>query len=112
MPRFTPDFQEYIQEKKNIYDNLIKFLESIDNNEENFKKLYNNISLQEQDEPQENLEEFLQLIVSIINNHHRSESFFNKIFQIIDYYGDQIKRTFKNIKIFNIFASNKKLLLS
>ena len=102
---------EYIQEKKEIYENLMNFLENNDNNEKYFKKIINDISKQQHEEPQEKLGKFLQLLVNVANNIHRSQSLFNKIFQIIEYYEDQIKQTFSNITIFNTFQSNKKLLL-
>ena len=105
------EIQKYIQEKKQNYDNLMKFLENIDNNEEDFQNLIKTISDQKQGELQENLENFLQLITDIANNYRRDETLFTKIFQIIEYYESQIKQTFSNIERFNIFESNKKLLL-
>ena len=105
------EIQEYIKEKKEIYDNLKKFLESIENTEQDFENLIKIISEQKQEETQAALTKFLQLIANIGNNCHRDESLFKKIFKLIEYYTEQIKQTFSNNEIFNIFGSNKKILL-
>ena len=102
------DCHNYIEEKKKIYDNLMKFLEDDEGNTSNFKLLINEISQQQQDDPDETLDKFLDLIISIADNIHRNESVFDKIYQIIEHYESQIKQTMSNMEIFNKFSQNKK----
>ena len=52
-----------------------------------------------------------RLIVTFANYHKRSPFFFNKIEQIILIFQVEMKNYFSNREIFNIFKSNKRLLL-
>ena len=54
---------------------------------------------------------FLHLILKISNNYHCKRAFFNKIERIFLYYKDQITTNLTNFEIFNIFKSNKRILL-
>ena len=107
--------EKYIEEKKEIYDILMLFIENTENDtyEKDCLSLIDNIFHQSQEEEElgEKIEQFFQLIVNIANNHHREKTFFNKIYQIIENYQYQIKQTFSNRRIFDIFKSNKKILL-
>lgn len=105
------EMRECIQEKKNIYCNLIKFLENCDDSEEYFQNIIQIISQQKQEESSEKLDEILQIIINLANNCHCTETFNKNIIRIIEYYKKQIKDTFSNIEIFNIFCRNKKILL-
>lgn len=62
----------------------------------------------------ENVNDFkiiLHLLAKISNNHHRSPGFFEKIEEIIKYFKQDIQKHFSNIELFNIFKSNKRILL-
>lgn len=59
----------------------------------------------------EELAHLLGMIVSISNNYHRKEGFFDKIEQIIQYLENDIRNMFENSEILNIFLSNKPILL-
>ena len=102
---------KYVEEKNELYSSLIEFLENSDVYIDGFKHLIKIINIEQIEGNREEIEHFLYLIHHISNNHQRSKYFFQKIFQIIEYYKDQIKRTFSNIEIFNIFRSNKLILL-
>lgn len=52
-----------------------------------------------------------RLIVTFANYHKRSPFFFNKIEHIILIFQVEMKNYFSNREIFNIFKSNKRLLL-
>lgn len=99
--------QKYISDKKELYNNLIIFLDSYDN-ENNFAKLVEIINEQTYDH--QKFIQFLQLINNISIYHYHPD-FFQKIFQIIEYYKDKIKQTFSNVEIFDIFQNSKKNLL-
>lgn len=62
-------------------------------------------------EDREKLKKVLQLITKIANNHHRDENLFKNIFNIIQNYTETIKESFSNYEIFDIFKSNKLILL-
>lgn len=103
--------RKYIQEKKEIYSNLMNFLENSDNDDNSFQQLIDIFNNQEEDKFRTKIEEFLQLISIIADNHHREETFFTRIFQIIQNYKEKIEQTFSNIELFNMFQNNKKILL-
>lgn len=103
--------QKYVEEKNELYSSLIEFLENSDVYIDGFEHLIQIINIEQIEGNREEIEHFLYLIHHISNNHQRSKYFFQKIFQIIEYYKDQIKQTFSNIEIFNIFRSNKLILL-
>ncbi|KAK8847762.1 hypothetical protein M9Y10_018792 [Tritrichomonas musculus] len=110
---YEQEIQEYINESKEIYNNLIMFLENSDDSDYYyyFTNLLVIADMQGQEEKREKLEQFLKLISNIAANHHREKTFLKKIFNIIENYRNEIKQTFSNIKIFNIFQSNKLILL-
>ena len=83
----------------------MQFLNNSDSNENYFQDLINIICQQRHAENCEQFEEFLQLIVNVSTNIHREESFFEKIFQILEHFEVQIKQTFSNKEIFDIFQS-------
>lgn len=62
-------------------------------------------------EDREKLKKVLQLITKIANNHHRDENLFKNIFNIIQNYTETIIESFSNYEIFDIFKSNKLILL-
>ena len=105
------EIQKYINEKKELYTTLMEFLEQEDDSDQSFKNLINLIHQQKLEESREKLEEFLILITNVANNHHREKSLFKKLFQIIQQYESQIKQTYSNFEIYNIFESNKMIVL-
>ena len=105
----TKEFKEYISKKEELYNTLMTFIENSEDND--FQHLIDLINHQNQDENREKYEEILQLIASISDNCHRNKSFFNNLYQIIDHYKNQIKQTFSNEEIFDIFEKKKKMLL-
>ena len=59
----------------------------------------------------EELEAFLKIICSITNNHRRYHNLYQKEEEILFHYSVQIKQTFTNQEIFQIFKNNKRILL-
>ena len=106
-----PSTQDYLQKMQGIQKTLLNYIEENGNTEEN---LHNLISILEESKICENkheLQSLLHLISKIGNNHHRGLYFFDKIDRIFIYLKDYIKKYFLNSEIFNIFKSNKRLLL-
>ena len=55
--------------------------------------------------------QFLSILKSISDNHHRDADFNANIKKILKHFQDQIKQTLSNEKIFRIFESNKLIVL-
>ena len=104
------NISEYLENKKQLYEKIIEFIDEEDIAEncfDNIIKILNDFNL---GKDQTELGSFLSLISSISNNHYRSQLFFKKIEFILLHFKDQIKQHFSNFRIFNIFKNNKKLL--
>ena len=104
--------RKYIKEKKKLYNTLMSFLENPNFDENEYSKIIifaNNQDFEE--EEKEKIQQFCRLITKIADNHHRDELFFRKIFKIINNYQEQIKQAFSNFEIFDLFQSNKLILL-
>ena len=86
----------YIDESNSLmnFSNLIKILDKI--------KIGDNLHL---------LKSLLYILLKISNYHHRTPALIGKIEEIIRYFKDQINKYFPNWEIFNIFKSNKRILL-
>ena len=90
-----------------FYELIIEFISS-----EEETGCYNDIFLKDLiSEEKENFGLFLKLISKISENHHRSANFIIKIEQILSHYSSEIKQTFTNLEIFEIFQNDKLILL-
>ena len=78
------EIQAYINQKREIYEKLLIFIES-DDEQDHFNQLIEKIKTYNIQKDWEELEQFLQLIVNISNNHHRKPDFFSKIIQILQF---------------------------
>ena len=109
--RFQMDFQEVLERKKSIQKILLDFLENDSDIEENYQKIISILKDQKIKESQPELKEFLYLLSKICKYHNRSNSFSSKMQQILKSVQNDIKQTFSNSEIFDIFKSNKDILL-
>ena len=73
--------------------------------------LMQNFENKKNDYIRQEIKPFLYIISKISNNYHRSPDFFDKIENLLLFIKDQIKQSFSNFEIFNIFKSNKRILL-
>ena len=109
--------ESYIEDKKNLYTSILKFLEGSDesNDDESknepLQKLISLIRNQQIESDAQELRQFLEIIKSIGEYHHRDQQFNERMNQLLLYYKDQIKQTLSNIEIFHIFENNKKIVL-
>ena len=102
--------QEYLDMMKDIQENILNFLEEA-KFEENLlilKDIFNNSKISNS---QYDLLSLLHLISKIGNNFHHFPNFFSKIERILLIFKIDIKKYFSNSEIFNIFRSNKRILL-
>ena len=91
-----------------------KFLDLIDK-QDNVEEHFQNILIIFQDEKiqddKNKLKLLLHFIASIANNHYRESNFFDKIEKILDNFQEKITKYYSNKEIFDIFKSNKRILL-
>lgn len=105
------EIQEYLEKECFIQNNLLDYLDNENGYEEYFENLMNFLIEQQIKDDRFELKSLFQLITKISNNHHRTINFFDKIEQIIITFKELIKTFFSNYEIFNIFKSNKRILL-
>lgn len=105
------NLKDSLDEMKLIQNHLLEFIKYKDNLEEHYQNLIQEISNQNIIKNRCSIELLLQIIVKISNNHAYTNDFFNKINKILDHYKDDIKSLFTNAELFNIFESNKRILL-
>ena len=109
--------ESYIEDKKNLYALILEFLEELeDDNDgevmtESFQQLITVIKSQHIEENAEEMRQFLEIIKSIGEHHHRDQHFNEKMNQLLIRYKDQIKQTLSNLEIFRIFENNKNIVL-
>lgn len=103
--------KEYIESRKLVHKSLLQFIESNSDIEESMRNFYNIVSIQENLNDINELKLFISLITKICNNHSHSNNFYYKILKILETLKFSIKQNFSNNEIFDLFKSNKRLLL-
>ena len=104
-------FQAYLDTMKDIQDNILNFLEEEVNSEENFLILEKKFKDTKISDNIYDILSLLHLISRIWNNSYRFPNFFSKLERILLIFKKDIKKYFSNSEIFNIFKSNKRILL-
>lgn len=105
------DYAQYIEQKQNLQRILLNFVEKIEEANEDYNQLIEGIKKQINREDENDLREFLHLVLNIANYHRRQQGFFEKIEQIINYFKNDIKQILSNSRIYDIFKDNKMILL-
>lgn len=103
--------QKYFEELRQVQESLLVFLDNQTNTEGNFQNLINILDNLKIREDRHKTMSILHLILEIANNHYRYPNFFTKIDQVLQLFKDCVKNFFSNSEIFNIFQSNKRVLL-
>ena len=99
--------KEYLNKIKKLQLDLLNFLDEETNDAgQDFFKLLNDSKICE---IRKECKVFIHLIMAIVNNHHRSTNFFQKIEKILSLI--QVKQNFSNSEIYELFSSNKRILL-
>ncbi len=105
------EIQDYLDEIKNIQRNIQYFLDNEEIEEEIFLTLTNIFNDTNVYNNKYKLKLVLHLIAEISNNYHRFGNFFPKIEKILLIFKEKIIFFYPNWEIFNIFKSNKRILL-
>lgn len=103
--------QKFLERMKKVQDKLLDYLEDESNGDEQFQSLKQVLEEIEIHKDEHLLMSLLHLLVKVANNHHRDPNFFEKIEKILQMFQEDIKKYYCNTEIFNIFKSNKQLLL-
>ena len=104
-------FQEYSRKIEEIHSNLLRYIETEDNMEENYQNLINLFQRYKYDNDVHELKIFLYSLTAIAKNHHRESNFFNKIKKVLQHLKNSIIQLFTNLEIFNIFKGSKLIIL-
>ncbi|KAK8857638.1 hypothetical protein M9Y10_016044 [Tritrichomonas musculus] len=104
--------ESYIECKIKLYNTILEFLEGSDEiNQQCFKEFCENMHNFNIEGDREEMAQFLSILKSISDHHHRDADFNANIKKILKHFQDQIKQTLSNEKIFRIFESNKLIVL-
>lgn len=103
--------QHYIQEKQEMQQILLSYIDREENTEEYYQNLCTFIEEKQFTKDKSELKIFLNLLTRIANYHFRSSDFFCKIEKIIFDLKEDIMKLMTNSEIFNLFQSNKRILL-
>lgn len=101
---------EYLGVMKKIQQNLLDLLDFEKNVEEKYQNLKNIFDDKIRND-HKIIKSLMHLILHISNDHNRTEGFFKKIEQILMLFKDDLQKYFTNSELFNIFKSNKRILL-
>ena len=108
-------FQEnspiFLRNMKNIQSSIISYIEDNENLEEKFAIISDQIDNYKFIDNIDEMKIIFQLIVNISNNCHRYSDFWEKIEQILKLFKNAICDNFTNEEIYDIFQSNKRILL-
>ena len=102
---------EYLSKMKEVQKKLLAFINEEDDIEENFENFIILIPDHQKEDDLLVMKSIIYLISKIAKNHHRGPDFFTKITKILLCIKDFIIRNYSNLEIFNIFKSNKIIIL-
>ena len=103
--------QEYLNMMKDIQENILIFLEEEAKSEGKLLFLESKFNDTKKSDYKYYLLSIMHLISKIVNNFYRFPNFFAKIEKILLIFKEDIKKYFSNSTVFNIFKSNKRILL-
>ncbi|KAK8836792.1 hypothetical protein M9Y10_037314 [Tritrichomonas musculus] len=102
--------QEFLNQMKEIQNQLLIFIESETDEKESYDDFVTLLENHKIQDNQYRLKSFLHLL-SKITDHYHTKDFYSKIDQILLYIKKDIPKFFTNYEIFQIFKSNKRILL-
>ncbi|KAK8876474.1 hypothetical protein M9Y10_006688 [Tritrichomonas musculus] len=105
------NISEFIAQKKELYAVILNFIENKNNSDDSSQETTNFLDTHQIRDNKEDMRLLLHLIVKITNNHHRDSNFLSKIKKLLQSLEQDIKQTFSNLEIFDLFKKSKILLL-
>ena len=104
------DLRNYFTEMKNIQENILEYFNNEEKTEEDFINL-EFLKQQKLGNHKDLLKETLLMLSSIVNNHHHTKNFYEKIFAILKALKKPINVYLTSYDLFWIFKNNKRLVL-
>lgn len=101
-PKAIDEISDYLNSHAEIYEELLRYLESHEGEEENKSKLITHLNEKFEGNLQE-LDAFLRLIQRLASFHHRSPNFFTKIVDLLFEFKDKIENCYTNEELFKLF---------
>lgn len=108
---FVMRVEDQLEKMKMLHSYVLDWLGKVEDIEEHSGNLFSFIDKQNIKNSGPELKMFLHLLSKLAKNHHRTDTFFDQIFKILDQYKTNIQKFFSNSEIFKIFKSNKRILL-
>lgn len=105
------EIQLYLTKKRELQLQLLKYIENPNIASEEYENLTIFLTKINLRNNQDELRILFRLLLAIANNHYRNSLFFKKIEQIFLFLKDDIKSTFTNFEIYEIFQTSKLILL-
>ena len=102
---------DYLDKMKSIQKNILDFFEVQENSEEYFQNLNAKIQDLKIHDDSHRLRMFLHILINFSNNHNRQQNFWEKMERLLLLFKKEMLEKFSNNELFNIFDSNKRLLL-
>lgn len=103
------NMQAFLKEMTTIHESLLQFIDNDDQTQEN--NLFSLLDKMQNQKDSNTFKKILSLIAGIADNYHRTSIFFGKIYEILKFLQKSIKQSLSNYEIFQIFKSNKKIIL-
>ena len=103
--------EAFVEKMKSIQNSFLEFLEDGSEAEDKYENFINLVSTQQICNEGHEFKELLQLISSIVNDHHRVGNFISKVEQVLRQFKKSIQKYLSNSKLFKIFKDNKRILL-
>lgn len=102
---------QYIDKIKFIQNQIIQYIDSEESVEEYFVNVVRSINDNQIQKSRYDMKIILYFLLALSNNHHRYYDFFSKIEKIILYMKEEIIDSITGHELFDIFESNKRVLL-
>lgn len=105
------EYQAYVIKLKIFYDSLLQYLQNSSFDEDNYDFLIHSINQFILLEHPELFQKFLQLLSVLSVCYHRNKHFIDNIFHLFKKYQSQIKQTFSNTFLFDLFKDYRLIIL-
>lgn len=110
--KFPDNLIQFINEMQTIQELILKFIDNDTMNiEENYQNLINMCNAIKLTESKNKFIEFILIIKNIAFYHFRTEHFYEKIEQILNYYKDYIPKYLDEFDLLTIFEDNPRMML-
>lgn len=104
------EIERYIEEMREIQKQVLDYLDSTENGEEDFSKLTSYFDDIKIIENSLKFKEFIQMIANISYKHHYTSLFYNKIEKICFYFKESILHHFSDFELIIFFIYSPRMI--